>query len=285
MFKKVSILGAGLLGGSIAKAIQKHVAEGMDSCLLSRKPAVTGEIESLGLRVSMVLEEVVKGADLLILATPVGAMPELLKASYQAGLPTHCLITDVGSVKAFPHESLEGLIPDEGCFIGSHPIAGSEKIGILAAKADLFEDKVCFLTLPRESKKRNLGERGKSLESFWQQLGARTQWIDFEEHDKILARLSHYPHLMASLITRVSLEGSSEVDKGYIGSGWLDTTRVAEGDPSMWADIFLKNRDSILKSLKLSQLELMKVTQLIENADEAKLLEWLEEAQSKRKLI
>lgn len=273
-FQRISVLGGGLLGGSIALSLgsEKRVS------LWFRKPAVVASARALGLtNATADLAEAVAGADLLILAVPVGAMPDLLEKAIEAGLPSDCLITDVGSVKQAPHESLAPVIGKSGNpFIGSHPMAGSEQNGLKAAREGLFENAACLLTNDSDAS----ANLCTALEAFWKQLGCRTSWLGAAEHDALVARISHLPHVTAAATAKISLKDPAMGEFG--GGGLRDTTRVASGNPVMWAEILTENREAIIPALRETIDELREILASLESPDQELVHRWLSEAKALR---
>ena len=273
-FQRVSILGGGLLGGSIALALQGKT----EVRLWFRKPDAVPPALEIGLEnATSDLAEAVAQADLLILAVPVGAMPALLKAAIAAGLPADCLVTDVGSVKQAPHRSLASVLEESGNpFIGSHPMAGSEQNGLVSAKPDLFDNAACLLT----NDSRASDSRCESLELFWQSLGCRISWFSAAEHDGLVARISHLPHVIAAAGAQVAL-GNPEF--GLFGGGGLrDTTRVASGNPAMWAEILTENREAVIPAIHETIAGLRDILASLEKADQESTRQWLVRAKELR---
>ena len=271
--QKISVLGGGLLGGSLALS----PAVGHRVSVWSRRAEATAIARSRGMNASSDLAEAVCDADLLILCVPVGSMAELLQGAIAAGLPEHCLITDVGSVKRLPHHTLRPILRETGRhFIGSHPMAGGEKGGIEHARDDLYQGAACLLTNDEAAP----AEMCQTIECFWQSLGCRTAWTTAGEHDAIVARVSHLPHALACIGARVSLQEPAW--GAYCGNGLRDTTRVAAGNPAMWAEILLENRDKVLQTLQTSRDEIDALSQLLESSDRASLEQWLDEAKRLR---
>lgn len=272
-FQKITVIGGGLLGGSIALA----GAERHRVVVWSRRAEAVEEAQAMGLEATADLTFAVRDADLLILCVPVGHMAELLQQSLAVGLPQDCLVTDVGSVKRLPHETLRPVIQGTRLgFIGSHPMAGGEKGGIDQARADLFQQAACLLTNDEALQ----GDALSSIEQFWQSLGCRTAWCTAVEHDAIVARISHFPHLLACVGAMVALKQSSLGQYG--GGGLRDTTRVASGNPAMWAEILLENRDELLRVVREAKSELEGIEQLLQGEDRAAVEGWLREAKQRR---
>lgn len=267
-FQKISILGGGLLGGSIALALQDsrevrlwfRRAELLESARLAGFKGTTADLTAA-----------VTGCDLLILAVPVGAMPALLSAAVEAGLPSSCLVTDVGSVKQTPHQQLTEILTSSGnAFIGSHPMAGSEKNGLMAARADLFQNAACLLTNDSNASE----QLAEDLEKFWMDLGCRTRWFSAAEHDRIVARISHLPHITAAATALSALESCSQYGE-FSGGGLKDTTRVAAGNPDMWAEILTENRDAVIAGVQDNIAQLHEILASLEAGDLEATRQWL----------
>lgn len=225
------------------------------------------------------LREAVTGADLVVFCTPLAQMRAL--GSQMAGhLRRGCLVTDVGSVKATVHAALEQLMHEAGAhFIGSHPMAGSEKTGPSAARADLFQHAMCLVTSTPASRPAAL----RKTVALWQAVGGRVLKIAPEEHDDLVSRSSHLPHLVAAQLAAFVLDPARpETQARLCASGFRDTTRVASGSPEMWRDIALANREFIGKSLKAFIRELERLCQKVEAGDEAALEKFFGEVKTRR---
>ena len=221
-FPTITILGGGLLGGSLALALAA-LENPPQVRLWARKEETLDTAEKLGITaITRDLGHAVKNTNLLILAVPVGAMASLVTAALAAGLPDGCLITDVGSVKRVPHRKITPLLAGrEIRFIGSHPMAGSERNGLSAIADTLFHNAACLLTNDDGAP----ATQAAALERFWKKIGCRTSWMSAAIHDELVARISHLPHLIAASASRVCLKDPSE---GRFGGGGLrDTTRIA----------------------------------------------------------
>jgi prephenate dehydrogenase len=268
MFQKIGILGGGLLGGSVELALRGKA----DVRLWFRKAEAAVDARRCGYKgASADLSEVVEGCDLLILAVPVGAMAQLLEKAVEVGLPAGCLVTDVGSVKRAVHEGMAEVLGVSGqVFIGSHPMAGSERNGLGAARADLFQNAACLMT--------NDDDAGEGictrLENFWKMLGCRTYWFTASEHDEIVAKISHLPHVTAAATALSSLEDAVE-HGGLAGGGLRDTTRVAGGNPEMWAEILMENREAVMGELRDNIGRLHEILALLEGGDLEATRDWL----------
>lgn len=276
-FGKIAILGPGLLGGSIALAIRKHLPD-TELALWGRREESTLEGKALGISgATSDLTEAVSAADLIILATPVGVMPGLVS---QLHLDAELLVTDVGSVKRSVHENLRPYFKEKNAqFIGSHPMAGSEKTGLSAAREDLLDGAACILTNDEQADQASL----KKLEAFWQSLGMQTRQLSAEDHDYAVARISHFPHLLASIGAKVGL--AFEDIAHLSGGGLRDTTRVAAGDPTLWTEIIMENADALQRSVAECIEELNHVQTVLQTKQRDALFDYLESAKQKRNLI
>jgi prephenate dehydrogenase len=208
-------------------------------------------------------------------------MPELVKELIEVRKGESFLITDVGSVKRLPHEKIEPLLAGTAVrYVGSHPMAGSEKKGVSAAHGDLLNGSACILTsVDMDGQAIDV----KLLEDFWSSLGCRVRKLTPEDHDYAVARISHFPHAMACMVAMVGL--SFDDISELAGGGLRDTTRVAAGDPELWTEIMLENRDALQRSLTESISELAKFQEILRTNDEVGMLEYLIEAKRRRDLI
>jgi prephenate dehydrogenase len=275
----LAILGPGLLGGSVALAARRCWPALQIQVWARREGALAG-VEVLGVadRVTTDLAEVVAGATMVVLATPVETMPELAAQLAALLLEKGAVVTDVGSVKGFVVDQLEPLFAGGAAvFVGSHPMAGSERAGIEAARGDLFDGAACLVT-PTAQTEAAAVER---VRGFWQGLGCRVIEMSPEQHDREVARVSHLPHLMAAVTT---LAGLSQ-DPGALrcaGNGFRDTTRVAAGDPGLWTGIVAQNRTEILAAVREAEAQIRVLLEMLESLDEDSLCQWFAEAKSLR---
>jgi cyclohexadieny/prephenate dehydrogenase len=248
MFNRLALIGIGLIGSSIALGARRHglVAE---IAISTRRAATLAEAEALGLGDFYTLEaaEAVRGADLVILCTPVGAYGAVM-AEIAPALSPGAILSDVGSVKAYVHKVVGPLVPAGVHFVPAHPIAGTEHSGPAAGFAELFIGRWCVLT-PEAGTDAVAIDR---LTTFWGALGSDVEVMEARHHDRVLAITSHVPHLIAYNIvgTVADLEAKtkSEVIK-FSASGFRDFTRIAASDPVMWRDVFLTNREAVLDML------------------------------------
>lgn len=247
-FERVTLIGIGLIGSSIAREIQAYGLAGHVT-ISTRSEETLKRAEELGLGHSYVRSaaDAVKGADLVIVSVPVGASGAVA-AEIASSLKPGCIVTDVGSTKASVIAQMKPHIPDGVHFIPGHPIAGTEKSGPDAGFVGLFKGRWCILTPLEDTDRQALA----ALKSFWEELGSMVDEMDPLHHDKVLAIVSHLPHIIAYNIvgTAYDLEAvtASEVIK-YSASGFRDFTRLAASDPTMWRDVCLHNKDAILEML------------------------------------
>ena len=264
-FQKITIVGVGLLGGSLGLAARKRrVAREIAG--YARRPKTVAEVEKIGALdyATTDLLAAVSGADLVVLCTPLAQMAALTKQFLHA-LKRGAIVTDVGSVKADVVRELETLVSKSGAhFVGSHPMAGGEKMGVLAAKADLYANAVCVVT---PTKKSNAGAVRK-IEQFWKSLGARTLRLDAAQHDLLVSRTSHLPHVAAAALASLVLDPKHPKSQvGLCATGFRDTTRIASGSPEMWRDIALANRKNISQSVDAFVGELKRFQATLKKGD------------------
>lgn len=246
-FGHVAIIGLGLLGGSIGLAVKAHLPH-MTTAGYDADPEVRARARQRGLTNTVADDpaEAVRGADLVILCVPVGAMEAAARA-IAPGLEAGAVISDVGSSKLGVSQSLAEALPHH-TVIPAHPVAGTEQSGPDAGFASLFHHRWCIITPPEDAPR----DRVEALTAFWQGLGSTVEIMDAEHHDLVLAVTSHIPHLIAYTIvgTASDLEEvtRSEVIK-YSAGGFRDFTRIAASDPVMWRDVFLNNREAVLDML------------------------------------
>lgn len=276
-FQKVAVLGGGLLGGSLVLALQR-LGNAPRAVLWARRGETVREAGAAGIEhATDDLASAVAGADCVVLAVPVGAMARLISDAVKAGLSRDALVTDVGSVKQAPHATVGAVLEPHGIdFIGSHPMAGSEKGGVAAASADLFRNAACLLTNDADCS----SERQQAVAALWQAVGCRNTWMTAVEHDRLVARISHLPHILAAVGALVALK---QPELGRFGGGGLrDTTRVAGGDPAMWAGILMENRAALVAPMRETLAELGEMLAMLESGDQEMLRNWLVAAKIKR---
>jgi prephenate dehydrogenase len=283
MFNKAAIIGAGLIGGSIGMALRQ--------CRLARHVAAAARSEET-LRLALDLgaadtatrsvAEAVTGADLVVLAAPVSLIIEHLGIIGSA-ISATCLVTDVGSVKAPIVAAGEKTLPHPGRFIGGHPLAGSEHGGISSARPDLFQGATWVFTPGVGTESAALNQ----VQGLAVALGAKPLVLSPQEHDDLVARTSHLPHIVAAALMTVIVnrakEGAAILD--VIGQGFRDTTRIAAGDAALWADIALANADALLAALGEMNAALTRFAAALAARDREELERLLLDAQRARETL
>lgn len=247
LFDKVTIVGVGLLGGSLGRALrERKLAARVIGCVRRRESigecrrARAVDVATLN------FADGVADADLVVLCTPIAQMQPLLKQLLPR-IKRGAVITDVGSVKGTVVRELESLAAKAGAhFVGSHPMAGSERMGVLASRGDLYDGAVCVVTPTKKSNRRAVLAVGR----LWRGVGARVINLAPEVHDQLVAKSSHLPHLLAAQLVNHVLNGKSAPEQAALcATGFRDTTRIASGSPEMWRDIALANRKNISRAL------------------------------------
>ena len=279
--KNILIFGVGLIGGSIALK-SKHTKLFKQVVAVERKGGtpLSPFIESGMLdRITTNIEDDIADADLIIIATPVAQIHSILKKIYPY-LKPNTAITDVGSTKLnVMDDAIKALKEKSIQFIGSHPIAGSEKHGPSAAMIDLFEGKNIIVTPPAEAPDL-ISER---INIFWSTMGGRITLMAPKEHDEIFSTVSHLPHILAfSLVNLINDNKKKEILLNLAASGFRDFSRIAASSPEVWRDISIANKDAILNDLRLYQSELIKIIGLIDNQDQEGLKNYFTNASSTR---
>jgi len=281
-FRKITIIGVGLLGGSIGLAARRRkLASPGGVAGFVRRVASLKDCEQAGAVdfATTDLPAAVWDADLVILCTPLAQMrsraQELLPA-----LKRGAVVTDVGSVKTGVVRELEPLVAKAGAhFVGSHPMAGAEKTGVSAARADLFMHAVCVVTPTRKSSPAAV----RKVEQFWEALGARTLRLAPAAHDLLVSRASHLPHVLAATLARYVLKPAHPQSQAALcANGFRDTTRIASGSPEMWRDIALANRKNLGRALENFISDLKKFRRDLSRADAQAVTKFFETAKARR---
>jgi prephenate dehydrogenase len=277
LFKRIAVIGLGLIGGSVAAAARHHAVATTVAGSSRSKDA-----RDFALRRQWVDEvgnatEAASGADLVVLATPVFAMVDVLRELAPV-LESDAIVTDVGSVKAQLAETLPGLLPDGVCYVGSHPMAGSHERGIEYARADLFADAPCVVTNSGQP------EAQRRVCSFWRTLGARVVARDPAAHDDQVAWMSHTPHVLAFGFA-AALARAPGGSGDLTGGGFRDFTRIAESDPELWSDILTANRKALAAPLAAVSEQLRELGLAIEANDPESVERWISEARDALSLV
>ena len=274
-FQKLTLIGVGLLGGSIGLAAkQRGVADRV--CGLVRREESIAECLTAGAvdEATLDVAEAVADADLMILCTPVGRMGELA-AAMKPHLAADAIVTDVGSVKASVAAAMEPVLSR---FVGSHPLCGSEKSGVAFAREDLLEGAVCAVTPTEASDVATV----ETISKFWTTLGSRVVKLAAADHDSIVARTSHLPHVLASALANTVLAQPRAGESGFLGTGFRDTTRLASGEAGMWRDITLDNAEAIAAALEDLQSEIGRLKTALSKKDASALENFFAESQAAR---
>jgi prephenate dehydrogenase len=276
-FGTVAILGPGLIGGSLALALaERSLADRL--VIYARSAHALDAIRLAGVDAELTgnPSEAVREADTVILCVPIEAMADLVSECRDA-LKPGALVTDVGSVKGSIDAALAPLLKDRALWIGSHPMAGSEQSGFVAARADLFEGAAVILTPTAQTKP----EAQERAEKFWRALGGRLFVLSPADHDMAVADISHVPHLLAALLVANANPKSLPLAAG----GFRDTTRIASGSAELWTEILWANRDALARNCHAWAEQLAQVQRLFASGDAAaksELFKLLENAQSVR---
>jgi len=272
---RVAIIGLGLIGGSIGLGLKKADKSDCEVVGYVRRPEAASLAMNMGMvdRVETSLEDTVKEAEMVIVATPVLVIKEIL-SQISGYLPHGCIVTDTGSTKVQVMKWAGDLLPPTVDFVGGHPMAGKETYGMKAAEADLFQGSVYCLTPAKKTSSQAVDKVADMVKK----LGAVPFFIDAQEHDELVAGTSHLPFLLsAALVTSTASEPTWEKMKKLAGSGYRDVTRLASGSPEVNAQICLANQQAILHWLDRFIDELQKYRHLVNLGDE-RLKETLAEA-------
>lgn len=274
----LALLGPGLLGGSILYDAKRLGWKDV-RVWARRLDAVEGvKKKELATMATTDLQACVAGVDLIVMASPVGTYTELAERIRVSKLSPNVIITDVGSVKLPVVENAGAIFGKAGIpFIGSHPMAGSEAKGLAAARENLFLNATCIIT-PEHDATREHVER---IAEFWRMLGSQVVSMGAARHDEIVARISHMPHLAAVAVALAALGGEPGI-AAYAAGGLRDTTRVASGDPAMWREILLENREAILASGRILHQKLGELLEFVDKKEDQALLECLKQAKTLR---
>ncbi|PRX37430.1 cyclohexadieny/prephenate dehydrogenase [Meinhardsimonia xiamenensis] len=283
-YKRVALIGLGLIASSMAHAMRRA---GMKSEIVgtARTEKTREEARQIGFchRVVETAAEAVQGADLVVLAVPVGAMGQVAR-EIGPELAPGATVTDVGSVKRHVIRAVKPHLPDTVHFIPGHPLAGTEHSGPAAGFAELFDNRWCLLVPDEETDAEALAR----LTAYWQALGSNVETMDADHHDLVLAVTSHAPHLIAYTMVGVAddLERvtDSEVIK-FSAAGFRDFTRIAASDPTMWRDVFLTNKDATLEILGRFTEELFALQRAIRTGDGEMLFDYFTRTRAIRRGI
>jgi len=273
-WNRVTIIGVGLIGGSLGLALKKaglaRMVVGVGHRTASLEEALArGAVDETTLDAA----GGVRGSDLVVLATPVGTFREMA-ARIAPALAAGAIVIDVGSTKAQVVALLEKTVPEGCAFVGCHPVAGSEQRGAAHARADLFQGATCVVTPTARTPKEAL----RRVIETWAQVGMTVRLLDAAVHDRLLAEVSHLPHVVASALVQ-AVSGESEP---LVGPGWADTTRIAGSDPQLWRDILMSNAGEVASALERFQDTLAAFQAALGQGDAARIEALLAESKDRR---
>ncbi len=275
--KTFLIIGLGLIGGSLALAIRKKFPrarilglsrESKKIALAKKRRLIHGG--------STKLSRVVSGADFILICSPVDAIPKLILKVDRSAKP-ETMVTDVGSTKKEIAQAVGRARLRRIHFVGSHPLAGSHLTGLEHARPDLFQGSFVFVTPTRKTDRKAL----RSVSSFWKRLGASVRMVSPEKHDQIVSQISHLPHAIASLL----MQSIDSKVLCFAGTGFRDTTRIAQGDPRLWVPIFASNRANLIRNLTRFKKVSEKLLAFLKKNSRPALRGFLKAASSKRAQI
>lgn len=278
MFDSLAILGSGLIGTSVLLAaksrgvVRRASVWDIDPAHAAAKAGPAGAD-----RVAVDAAEAVRDADIVVIATPSDTVADLV-ARVAPSLKPGALVTDGASVKGHIARVAHAAMPENAFFVGAHPMAGSEKNGPAAARADLFEGRSCFVT-PLSGRSDDVAVA--KVAAFWAALGASTVLVSPDDHDEIVAHISHLPHAVAVALG-AQLAGKPDLWRDCAGGGLRDTTRIAGGDPEIWRAILMENRHDVARALAAFEDELRALRECLEGSDVRGLVARLERAREWR---
>ena len=284
IYDRVALIGLGLIASSLAHAMRRHglAREIVGTAKSAETRAIAQEIGFCD-RITETAAEAVQGADLVVLAVPVGVMGAIAQ-DIAPHLKPGATLTDVGSVKRHVVDSVSPFVPEGVHFIPSHPLAGTEHSGPRSGFAELFQNRWSLL-IPDQNTDPEALER---LRSYWQAMGANVDTMDADHHDLVLAVTSHAPHLIAYTMVGVADDLGRVTDSeviNYSAAGFRDFTRIAASDPTMWRDVFLTNKDATLEVLGRFTEELFALQRAIRKGDGQHLFDYFTRTRAIRRGI
>ena len=283
MFDKISIIGCGLIGSSILRAVEEKKLATKISAYDKSSKVIDYLKKNFSVEICSNISDVVKDSDLVVIASPLSSYKEIL-LSIHTSLKENVILTDTGSAKKEVNKIISNLNLKNVNWIASHPIAGTEYSGPEAGFASLFKNRWCIISADKEVAE----DKIKSLENFWSKLGSKTKLMTFEDHDYVLSLTSHLPHAVAYSIVKTAINKEDKFKDDviqYSAGGLRDFTRIAASDPLMWKDIFIDNSVNILKVLENYTKNLNEIKDAIKNKDSKKLLEIFSSTKKVRKEI
>ncbi len=280
LFKKAAIIGVGLMGGSLGMALRNRSLAG-EVVGMFRDMNKMQTAEALGAvdRGAAELSEAVEEAELVVVATPVGISISVIQEMIPF-LKPGCIITDLGSTKGEITGAIEELLPPEIFFVGGHPMTGSEESGVEAANPYLLENAIYVLTATEKTDTSAL----QAVKLMVEEIGAQCMIMDPQEHDLLVAAVSHLPHLTAALLVNTLHDTGVNLQKALFlaAGGFRDTTRIAMSSPQMWRDICLSNREMILKRLEVFKKQIQELEYLLGQGDGESLIREFQKARETR---
>ena len=283
MFNKISIIGCGLIGSSILRAVEEKKLATKITAYDKSSKVIDYLKKNFSVEICSNISDVVKDSDLVVIASPLSSYKEIL-LSIHTSLKENVILTDTGSAKKEVNKIISNLNLKNVNWIASHPIAGTEYSGPEAGFASLFKNRWCIIS----ADKKVAEDKIKSLENFWSKLGSKTKRMTFEDHDYVLSLTSHLPHAVAYSIVKTAINKEDKFKDDviqYSAGGLRDFTRIAASDPLMWKDIFIDNSVNILKVLDNYSKNLNEIKDAIKNKDSKKLLEIFSSTKKVRKEI
>lgn len=280
MIDKLAIIGVGLIGSSLSLALKQVGAVGEVIGYGRNRDNLRRGVE-LGVldRFESTIEGTVSGADIVVVAVPMGAMSAVF-TGLAGKLRSDAIITDVGSSKGAVVTAARASLGDDFArFVPGHPIAGTEKSGVEAGFASLYQGRRVILTPLEETDVKATAR----IDAMWRECGAEIEYLDIQHHDKVLAATSHLPHMLAfALVHQLSNLNDHEEIFRYAAGGFRDFTRIASSDPVMWRDVCIANGDALIELIEQYQDELKRVTVAIQDGNEDELLRLFSRAKSER---
>ena len=270
MFNKICVLGCGLIGSSLLRAIDKKKIAKEISAFDKSKDVSSYLAKNFSFNVAKSINDAVKGSDLVIISSPLSSYKEIL-LSIKSSLKKNVILTDTGSAKKEVNKIINNLNLDSVNWIASHPIAGTEFSGPESGFAKLFENRWCILSADKTVSKEEI----QKLEKFWLELGSKVKLMSFEQHDYVLSLTSHLPHVVAYSMVKTAINDDEKFRNDiiqYSAGGLRDFTRIAASDPLMWRDIFIDNSENILKVLDNYSKNLDEIKAAIKSKDGEKLM-------------
>jgi prephenate dehydrogenase len=273
--RQLTVLGIGLIGSSVLMAARARLPQ--TRLVAWSRSGASREAAKTWASVKASPAEACEGSDLILAAGPIDTLGELLKSA-APGISTTALLTDVGSTKRGAHNLVSSTVW-KNQFVGSHPMAGSERGGAAAGKADLFVNRPCIITTPEGQ----LTDHAQTLQAFWQALGAQVHLMTPEAHDRAVAEISHLPHAIASLLAALLSERRPRTD--LAAGGLRDTTRIAAGDSELWLPILMENADHLIPLLGAFEGEVRSLSKALASGDKTSVKALLEKGRHFRQSL